>query len=149
MTVKEEINAALKVAMRAKDVIARNSIRELNAAIKQREIDDQKILDDDGVLRVVQQEMKKYRDSIAELERANRPKQLQEARAKLAVLAQFLPKQLSWEEIESLAIEAMTQTGISSLKDMGKLMKILMPQVVGRADGRVVSEVVRSLLKRT
>ncbi|MCE2471506.1 MAG: GatB/YqeY domain-containing protein [Anaerolineae bacterium] len=143
---KQALQNALKDAMRAKDRERRNAIRLLQSAIKQIEIDSQTALDDDGVLEILRKEAKKRRETIAELESAGRAQDAANEKFELAVTEEFLPRQLSAEELRPIVRQAISDAGASSMKDMGKVMKAVMPRVQGLADGRVLSALVREIL---
>ena len=143
---KQALQAALKDAMRAKDSERRNAIRLLQSAIKQVEIDSQASLDDAGVLNVLRKEAKKRRETIAELEGAGRAQDAAIERLELAVTEEFLPRQLSADELRPIVRQAIDEIGATSMREMGNVMKAVMPQVQGVADGRAVSALVRELL---
>ncbi|MAU13060.1 MAG: glutamyl-tRNA amidotransferase [Anaerolineaceae bacterium] len=138
--------SALKEAMKNKDTERRNTIRLLQSAIKQVEVDERRELSDEDVVDILQKEAKKRRESIDELTAAGREEQAQAEQDELDIIIEFLPEQLSREEIEVLVRDAIAKTGASSPKEMGKVMGILVPQTKGRADGKLVSLVVRELL---
>ncbi len=145
---REQIKTALKQAMRDKDAVARNTIRGLNAAIKQVEVDEQKELSATDVTEIIVKQVKMLRESIAEKEEVGRDDLAAEDREQLAVLEQFLPEQLTREEIEALVQQVIAEVGAENPKDMGKVMGKLMPQVKGKADGKLVNEVVREQLNQ-
>lgn len=143
---REQLNAALREAMVTKDTVTRDVVRMAMSAIKQAEVDNRRELTDDEVMAVLQREAKTRREAITEAENAGRDETINEEKTRLAILERFLPKQLSREEIEALAREAVMQSGAESAKDMGKVMAILMPKVRGLADGKLVNDVVREIL---
>ncbi|MFO7321825.1 MAG: GatB/YqeY domain-containing protein [Chloroflexota bacterium] len=143
---REQISAALKQAMREQDTVTRDVLRMALNAIGQVEVDQRKTLSAEEVLAVLQREAKTRREAIAEAENAGRDDLAKIERERLAILERFLPQQLSRQEVENLAREAIAQSGATSVKEMGKVMAILMPKVKGIADGRLVNEVVRELL---
>lgn len=143
---KDQLMSALKEAMKNKDTERRNTIRLLQSAIKQVEVDERRELSDEDVVDILQKEAKKRRESIDELTAAGREEQAQAEQDELDIIIEFLPEQLSREEIEVLVRDAIAKTGASSPKEMGKVMGILVPQTKGRADGKLVSLVVRELL---
>jgi uncharacterized protein YqeY len=143
---KARLQAELKAAMMNKDNARRDVIRLLTSAIKQVEVDTRKELSSEDVIGVLQKEAKKRRETIEEAEKAGRTEMAETEKYELRVLEEFLPKQLSRDEIAAFAREAIAQTGVTSAKDMGKLMSVLMPKVKGQADGKLVNEVVRELL---
>ncbi len=140
------IQNALKDAMKNKDSARRDVLRLLTSAIKQVEIDEQKTLSDDEVITILQKEAKKRRESIVELEGAGRAEQAQQEHYELALLEEFLPRQLTPDEIEVLVREAVARTGASSMAEMGQVMGLVMEQVKGLADGKAVNAVVRKVL---
>ncbi len=146
MEFKQQLMADLKVAMRAKDTQTRNTIRMLQAAIKQIEIDDAKTLSNKEVEDLLQYQAKQRRDSLRIYEEQERPELAEVERFELAIIERYLPKQMSRAEIEAAAREVIAETGVDSPKGMGKVMGALLPRVKGKADGKVVSQVVRELL---
>lgn len=143
---KAQLTNDMKDAMRAKDTVRLGTIRMLIAAVKQREIDDQITLDDAGVLKVVNKQIKQRRDSITQYEDAGRTELADKEKAELAVLEAYLPAQLSEAEIEAAVKKAVTDTGASSMKDMGQVMGMLKPQLDGKADMGLVSKLVKTAL---
>lgn len=143
---KQTLQTALKDAMRAKDSQRRNAIRLLQSAIKQVEIDSQTTLDDDAVLNILRKEAKKRRETIAELDGAGRAGDAANERFELAVTEEFLPRQLTPEELRPIVQQAISDAGASTMKEMGNVMKLVMPQVQGLADGGAVSALVREML---
>jgi len=143
---KRELQTALKAAMRAKDKDRRNAIRLLQSAVKQVEIDSRSELDNDAVLEILQKEAKKRREAIDELERAGRYDDADGEKFELAVIEGFLPRQLTAEELRPIVQAAVLEAGATSMKQMGQIMKIVMPKVKGLADGRQVNAIVRELL---
>jgi uncharacterized protein len=144
---KAALTAALKEAMTAKDNVRRDAIRFLQSAIKQVEIDTRKELSQEDMLGIVQKELKKRKESLDELTKVGRTEEAAAAQTEIAIIEAFLPRQLSREEIAVLVNEAIAQTGVTSAKEMGKLMGALMPKVKGLADGKLVNDVVREFLK--
>lgn len=143
---KARLQQALKAAMMSKDIVRRDVIRMIMSAIKQVEVDTRRDLTPDEVYAVLQKEAKTRRESIDEKEKAGRAAAAEDERRELAILEEFLPQQLSREQIAALVREAIAQTGAASPRDMGKVMGVLMPKVKGMADGKLVNDVVRELL---
>lgn len=143
-SVKDALNNAVKEAMKNKDVQRRDALRLLTSAVKQVEVDTRRELSDEEIVDVLQKEVKKRRESIEELTRAGRDASAEQY--EVGVLEEFLPRQLSREEIEALVREAIATSGASSAKEMGKVMGLLTPQTKGRADGKLVSTIVREML---
>ncbi|MAS35653.1 MAG: glutamyl-tRNA amidotransferase [Anaerolineaceae bacterium] len=145
---RPKMQEALKEAMKNRDAQRRNVIRLTQSAIKQVEIDTRKELSTEDVVAILQKEAKSRRESIDEMTAAGRTETAAEAEAELRILEEFLPQQLSRAEVEALVQQAIAETGASSPADMGKVMGKLMPQVKGRADGGMVSQVVRESLSQ-
>jgi uncharacterized protein YqeY len=159
---KDRIHADLADAMRARDETRKSALRLLMAAIRNAEIpaapedeaDLERIaaegkgagLDDEAVIEVIQKQVKQRRDSIDQYRKADRQDLVDKEQAELEVLETYLPQQASRDEIEAAARKAVADTGAAGPRDMGKVMPVVMAEFKGRADGRVVSEVVRSLL---
>lgn len=146
MTIKDQLKSDLKDAMRSKDTARRDVIRNLQAAIKQKEVDSQSELDDAAVLKVLMAEAKKRNESIEAYGSAGRDDLVAEEQAELEVIQTYLPKQLSREELEAIVKDVIAETGISSPKEIGKVMPILMQRTAGQADGKTINEIVREQL---
>ncbi len=134
MQLKTRIQDDMKAAMRAADKERLATIRLILAAIKQREVDERIQLDDAQVLAVLEKMVKQRRESIAQFQSGGRADLVARENAELAVLAHYLPEQLSEQELEQLVSETISATGAASIKDMGKVMNALKPRVQGRAD---------------
>ncbi len=145
-SLKERLQADLAEALRSKDELRKAALRMVLAAIRNAEIDQQRPLDDSGVIAVLQKQAKLRRESIAEFERGGRSDLAAKERAELELIEQYLPRQASPEEIEEAARRVIAETGAASPRDLGKVMPILMREFAGRADGRQVNEIVRRLL---
>ena len=146
MTLKSELNNAYKEAMRNKDIEVKNTLRLVMAAIKQLEVDERRELDDADTLRVVQKEVKSMKETIADAEKVNNQGLIDEANTRISILEKYLPKALSEAEVNAIVKEVITETGASSMADMGNVMKAVMARVAGQADGKTVSNLVRSNL---
>lgn len=146
MSLKQQINDQVKTAMRARDRERLGTLRLVTAAIKQKEVDERIELDDSAVLAVLDKMAKQRRESIEQFESAGRTELAEKEKAELAILAEFLPEQLSDEELDRLIADAIASSGASEMKDMGAVMGVLKPQVQGRADMKAVSGAVRARL---
>ena len=148
MSLKEQLTADMKDAMKAKEAGKRrlSVIRLVRGAVRQLEIDGKKELSDEDVLGVISKEVKQRRDSIEDFKKGGRDDLVAEAEAEIAILMGYLPQQLSEDEVRSLVQEAIAVSGATSPKDMGKVMKELMPKVKGRADGKLVNGIVKEHL---
>jgi uncharacterized protein YqeY len=149
MALKERLDAEMKAAMKDKAVLKLSVIRMLKSAIKYREIELMKTLDDAGVQGVIASEIKRRRDSVEQYRQGAREDLAQKEEAELAVLQAYQPAQLSPEELAKLVDDAIGRTGAQGPKDMGKVMKELLPEVQGKAEGKVVSELVKQKLAAT
>jgi len=146
MSIKAKIEKDINDAMRSGDVLRKNTLRMALSAIKLAEIEKGGSLDDAVVLTVLQKEIKSRRETILDAERAKRPDLVAGAEAEIALLETYLPTQLSQKELESMAQEAIDEVGATSTREIGLVMKVLMPRVQGLAEGSMVSQVVRQLL---
>jgi uncharacterized protein YqeY len=146
MPVKQELDAALKDAMRAKDSVALDAVRAIKSAIKLAEIEAGKELADEDVHAVIQKAVKQRKDSIEQFTIGGRQDLVAVEEAQVAVLTHFLPAQLGEAEVAKLVDEAVAATGASGPKDMGKVMGALMPKVKGKADGGLVNRLVKAKL---
>ena len=144
---KEELLKALKEAMKNKDEIKKDTITLLRSAILQVEKDNQNQLSEDEMLAIVSKEVKKRKESIADYEKANREDIVQKLKKEIEILSEYLPEQLSEEEIIKIVEEAINETGATSPRDMGKVMQAIRPKTNGKADGKVVSQIVREKLE--
>jgi uncharacterized protein len=146
-TLKSTLENTLMDALRAKDDLRKRTIRMALAAIKFVEKEKRISLDDNAVIAILQKEIKNRRESIQDAEKAHRPDLVAENEAEINVLEGYLPKPMAVEELIKLAQAVITETGAQSPTDMGKVMKILLPRVQGKASGDQVSQVVRNLLQ--
>jgi uncharacterized protein YqeY len=143
---KTRITEAMKDAMRAQQKERLAAIRLALSAIKQVEVDERKEMSDSDVLAVLDKMVKQRRESIAQYEQANRADLVAQEQAEIAVLQDFLPAQLSEAEIDALVAAAITESGATSMRDMGKAMNLLRPQLAGRADMGAVSNLLKAKL---
>ena len=144
--IKASLQDELKAAMRQRDSQRRNAIRLLQSSIKQVEIDTRAQLDDDGVLKILRREAKQRRETISEMKDAGRADDAADARYELELIETFLPRQMTADELRPIVAAAVAEVGASSMKQMGQVMRAVMPRVQGRADGRAVNAIVRELL---
>lgn len=148
MEIKTKLENSVKDAMRAGDDVTKRTVRMVLAAIKQLEVDQRIQLDETAIFSIIQKEIKTRRESLDEAGRANRSDLIAECEAEINVLKKFLPEELSEEDLLALVKSAAVEVGASSPADMGKVMKVLLPRVQGRAPGDRVSQAVRSLLQQ-
>jgi uncharacterized protein YqeY len=146
MGLREQIDADTKGALKAGAKEKVSTLRMLSAALKNRQIDKRGPLTEDEVLEAVRSLIKQRRDSAEQFAKGGRQDLVDQETAEIAFLEVYLPQQLSREELEQMVREAVAQSGAQGSKDMGKVMKTLIPMVGGRADGKLVSELVKSAL---
>lgn len=147
MALKQTINENLTAAMKAKEEVRVSTLRMLKAAILTFEVSgERKEATDEDILTIVNKEIKQRRDSAEQFKAGNRFEQAEKEEKEIAVLLEFMPPQMSEQEIINLAKEAIAATGSSSKADIGKVLKVLMPRVKGKADGALVNKVVASML---
>jgi uncharacterized protein YqeY len=146
MSLKDKLQSDLKDAMRAGDELRKNTLRMTLAAIKLAEIEKHNPIDDLAVMAIIQKEVKSRREAIADAQRANRTDLEQASEQEITLLELYLPKALGATELEALARQAIEEAGATSLREMGQVMKVLMPRLQGRATGDQASQVVRKLL---
>jgi uncharacterized protein YqeY len=147
MDIKTQLNESVKDAMKSGDEVRKRTVRMVIAAIKQAEVDKRVELDEMGVISLIQKEVKNRRESIEEAKKANRADLIAENEAEIKVLEAFLPKAMPEEELRAIVQAAIEETGASTPADMGKVMKIVMGVVAGRAPNDKISNAVRDLLQ--
>ena len=147
MDLKTQLQDALKDAMRSKAELRKNTLRMVLSAIRLAEIDKGTTLDDQGVMAILHKEVKSRHEAMADAERAGRPDLIQAGEAEIKILEDFLPKGFSVVELDTLARQAIAEAGATTIREMGAVMKILMPRLQGRATGDQASQAVRKLLQ--
>ena len=146
MSLKDKLMDDLKSAMKDKDTVRKNAVQMVRASVLQVEKDNKITLDDEGVIEVVAKEVKKRKDVLPEYEKSGRQDLIDELTREIEVLMAYLPQQMSEEEIEALVIDAIAQTEAKSMKDIGKVMAVIMPKTKGKADGKVINNLVKKHL---
>jgi uncharacterized protein YqeY len=146
MGLEERLNEEMKLAMKSNDKIKLSTIRMIRSAIKNREIELRKKLDDEEIIKVLQGMVRKGEESIEQFQAGGRLDLVEKERKEIEILKSFLPEQLSKEELIRIIDETIKETQSSSLKDLGKVMKSLMSKLGGRADGRIVNQLVKERL---
>jgi uncharacterized protein len=147
MNMKQTIQTALTAAMKAKDEDTKRTLRLVMTVIKFAEIEKGGEIDDQRVLSILQKELKTRQDAILEAKQANRTDLIETAEKEIVILNRFLPQRMAEEELVELAKSVIAETGASTLRDMGEVMKILMPKLAGRASGQDASKIVGKLLQ--
>lgn len=147
MTLKDQITTSIKDAMRAGDELRKTTLRMALSAVKLAEVQKGGPLDETNVLGIIQKEVKSRNEAIEDARKANRPDLEAAAHAEIAILQEFLPQPLTPQQLEQMVREAISETGATSPREMGKVMSLLTPRTKGRADGKVVSELVKQKLQ--
>lgn len=148
MSLKEKLTEDMKEAMKAKEAgkLKLSVIRMVRAAIKNQEIDKGQELTDEEVVQVLAKEAKMRRESLLEFEKAGRAETVETLKEEIEILMGYLPRQLSEEEITAIVKKAVQETGVQTLQEMGKVMSKVMPETKGKADGKLVNEIVKKAL---
>lgn len=145
MSLKARLMDDLKTSMKNKDILRKNTITMVRAGIKQVEVDERIELDDEAIIQLISKQLKEKRNAIVEFKKGNRDDLVQQAEDEIDVLLEYLPKQLTEDELTEIVREVI-EAGDYTMKDMGKIMKDVMPKIQGKADGKMVNEVVRKIL---
>ena len=148
MSLKVRLMEDMKSALKEKDALRRSTITMVRAAILQKEKDERIELDDEGIIGVIAKEVKQRRDSIPEFEKGNRPDLVEKLNTEISILMEYLPQQLTENEIDALVVQTIAEVNAAGMKDMGKVMGALMPKVKGRADGKLVNQLVKKHLEK-
>lgn len=147
MTLKEQLMADFKEAMKAKDEVRKNTISFARAAVKQYEVDNREELDDEGIIKILSKQVKMRKDALADFEKAGRTDLADGYKAEIEILEKYLPEQMSKEEILKIVQATKEELGLEGTKkEMGKFMGAVMKKVSGRADGNAVREVIQGFL---
>ncbi len=146
MSLKERLLDDMKAAMRDKDTIRKNTIQMARSAVLQVEKDNKVTLDDDGIIEIIAKEVKKRRDSMPDFEKSGRQDLVDNLKIEIDVLLQYLPQQLTEVELEVIVKDVIQETGASSAKDIGRIMQSVLPRVKGRADGKMINQIVKKYL---
>lgn len=146
MPLKEQLKEDLKSAMKDKDTVRKNVVQLIKAGVLQVEKDKKITLDDEGVLDVIAKQLKQRRDSLPDYEKSGREDLINQLKREMEILMGYLPAQLTEEELEQIVKDAVLSTGATTIKDMGKVMAAVMPKTKGRADGKEINRIARSLL---
>lgn len=146
LALKEKLMEDLKLSMKDKDTVRKNTVQSVRAAIKQVEVDNRVELSDDDIIGVIAKGAKKRKDVLPEYEKSGRTDLIDELKREIEILMGYLPSQLSKEELGEIVKNAIAEVGASSMKDMGKIMANVMPKIKGRADGGMVNAIAKELL---
>lgn len=143
---KEKLLEDLKESMKNKNIVRKNVIQMVRAAILQVEKDKQITLDDSQIIEIIAKESKKRKDSLSDYEKSGREDLIKEIKEEIAILAEYLPKQLAIEEVEAIVKEVIVEVGATSMKDMGKVMKAAKEKIGASSDGKTINEAVKKCL---
>ena len=146
-TLKERISGDMKAAMKSGDKAGLSAIRMLHAAVRKKEIDDGVDLDDAAVMKIISSLVKQRQDSIEQFAAGNRQDLVDKETAELKLLQAYLPTQMSQDELVKIVEGAIKEASATTQKDIGNVMKVLMPKVAGKADGKLVNQLVRERLQ--
>ncbi|MCV6607912.1 MAG: GatB/YqeY domain-containing protein [Campylobacterales bacterium] len=146
MSLKAQIQSDIKDAMRAKEVLKRDTLRSLSAEIKQVEVDERIEVNDERTIALIQKMIKKRNDSITEYKKGNREDLAEKEQGEIDILSEYMPKQLSDEELEAKVKEIIEKTGATSGKDMGKIMGMSAKEIGALADNKRISQMAKKLL---
>jgi uncharacterized protein YqeY len=148
MSLKLQLETDMKNAMREGDKPKRDALRMLLAAIKQEEVDSRTNLDDEGVTTILSRQVKQRRESIVDYEKAGQPDQVATEQYEMALIESYLPQMMSQEEIEPIVAQIIADLGVTDVKGVGQVMGKVMAELQGKADGRLVSQIVRQQLQK-
>ena len=148
MDTKTRLNEAMKESMKSGDNLRKQTIRMVLAAVKQAEVDKRVELDEAAVTALIQKEVKNRREAIEDAKKASRDDLVEGNESEIKILEEFLPKAMPIEELKALVQAAITETGAAAPSDMGKVMKVVMPKVAGRAPNDMISATVKELLTK-
>ncbi len=146
MSLKQQLKDDLKIAMREKNIVKRDSIRAINTMIKQIEVDERKELTDEDVLKLIQKGIKQREESIAQYKEASREDLVEKEQEQVEIFKEYMPQQVSDEELEAGMKEIISEVGATTMKDMGKVMGQATKKFAGVADGKRINEMTKKLL---
>lgn len=146
MSLANRLMDDLKSSMKNKDTIRKNTIIMIRATIKQREVDERKTLTDEEILEIISKQLKEKRGAIEEFKKGSREDLVKLTETEIEILLEYLPKQLSEEEVEEIVRETIKEINATSMKDIGLVMKAVMPKVKGRTDGNTVNTIAKRIL---
>ena len=147
MTLKQKLQEDLKTSMKNKDTLRKSVITLIRSSIKQVEVDKRIELNDDDVIDIISKQLKQRNDSLEQFLDAGREDLVEETRSEIEVLKEYLPQQLSEEELNEIVKQTISEVGATSMKDMGKIMSVIKPKTKGRADGKLIDKLVKENLQ--
>lgn len=147
MSLKQKLQEDLKSSMKNKDTVRKSVVTLIRASIKQSEVDNRVELEDEDIIDIIAKQLKQRKDVLVQFKDAKREDLVSEAEAEIEVLKEYLPQQLSEEELSEIVKSTISELGATSMKDMGKIMSAMKPKVKGRADGKLINELVKNNLQ--
>ncbi|CCQ97387.1 conserved hypothetical protein [[Clostridium] ultunense Esp] len=147
MSLKEKLMEDLKASMKNKDTVRKNTITMVRAAIKQTEVDHRVELEDEQIIEIISKQLKEKKNAIEDFKKGDRQDLVDLTEKEMDILLEYLPRQLTEEEIKKIVATTIDEVDAKSMKDIGMVMKSVMPKVKGRADGNTVNKIVREILK--
>ena len=147
MSLKQKLQEDLKSSMKNKDTVRKSVVTLIRASIKQSEVDNRVELEDEDIIDIISKQLKQRKDVLVQFKNAKREDLVSEAEAEIEVLKEYLPQQLSEEELNEIVKSTISELGATSMKDMGKIMSAIKPKVKGRADGKLINELVKNNLQ--
>lgn len=147
MTLKQKLQEDLKTSMKNKDTLRKSVITLIRSSIKQVEVDKRIELNDDDIIDIISKQLKQRNDSLEQFLDAGREDLVEETRSEIEVLKEYLPQQLSEEELNEIIKQTISEVGATSMKDMGKIMSVIKPKTKGRADGKLINKLVKENLQ--
>ncbi|WP_416197748.1 MAG: Glutamyl-tRNA amidotransferase [Sporanaerobacter sp.] len=147
MSLKDKLMEDMKSSMKNKDTLRKNTITMVRASIKQREVDERIELTDEDIIDIIAKQVKEKRDVIQDFEKGGREDLVEQTKKEIEILLEYLPKQLTEEEVEEIVKETIKEVDAKSIKDIGLIMKSVMPKIKGKADGSMVNSIARKYLE--
>lgn len=146
MSLINKLMEDMKTSMKNKDTIRKNTITMVRAAVKQIEVDDRRVLSDEEIEDIISKQLKEKRIVIEEFKKGSREDLVQLTLAEIDILLDYLPKQLSYDEVKAIVVETIAEVNATSMKDIGLIMKSVMPKVKGKTDGNIVNKAIKEVL---
>ncbi|NLJ99537.1 MAG: GatB/YqeY domain-containing protein [Tissierellia bacterium] len=147
MSLKDRLMEDLKDSMRNKDTVKKNTITMIRAAIKQKEVDERIELEDEAILDIISKQLKERNNAIEDFKKGDRQDLVDTTKEEIEILLNYLPKQLTEEEVKEIVAKTIDEVNAKSMKDIGVVMQSVMPKVKGRADGNIVNKIARQILQ--
>lgn len=147
MSLKDKLMEDLKLSMKNKDKLRKDVVTMVRSAVKQREVDERIELDDEAVVEIISKQVKQKKDAIEDFKKGDRDDLVELTEKEVDILLEYLPEQLSEDELREIVKETIEEVQAESMKDMGKIMGHIMPKIKGKADGSLVNKIARDYLK--